>query len=147
MDSVTRFLILSLFHDSNPSGPLINMLKYFCMKFLFCGDIRLSKKIQRRHWNRGFIKGFCNFKKGFFSNLKRRFHEISATIFHDSNSFSTLDSWAKYFWGEVQGFKDISLFVLKRKEMDYHCIEKPYILFLVQYWANLAWMFIYVPNH
>ena len=33
------------------------------------------------------------------------------------------------------------------KEMDYHCIEKPYILFLVQYWANLAWMFIYVPNH
>ena len=33
------------------------------------------------------------------------------------------------------------------KEMDYHCIEKPYILFLVQYWANFAWMFIYVPNH
>ena len=33
------------------------------------------------------------------------------------------------------------------KEMDYHCIEKPYILFLVEYWANFAWMFIDVPNH
>ena len=33
------------------------------------------------------------------------------------------------------------------KELDSHCIENPYILFLVQYWANLAWMFIYAPNH
>ena len=24
-----------------------------------------------------------------------------------------------------------------------HCLEKPYILFIVQCWANLAWMFIY----
>ena len=37
--------------------------------------------------------------------------------------------------------------IKNREEMDYHCIENPYILFLVQYWANLAWMLIYVPNH
>ena len=42
---------------------------------------------------------------------------------------------------------EIPILTLEWKEMDYHCIEKPYILFLVQYWANLAWMFIYVPNH
>ena len=27
------------FHELNPSGPLINMLKWFLLKVRFCGDI------------------------------------------------------------------------------------------------------------
>ena len=36
----TRFSTSSLFHDSNPSGPLINMLKYFRIEFRLRRDIR-----------------------------------------------------------------------------------------------------------
>ena len=32
------------FHDSNPSGPLINRLNYFRILFRFCCDIRVFKK-------------------------------------------------------------------------------------------------------
>ena len=35
----------------------------------------------------------------------------------------------------------VTFLLFYRKEMDYHCIEKPYILFLVQYWANFSWLF------
>ena len=34
--SVTRFF---LFHESKPSGPLINRLNWFCLKVHFRGDI------------------------------------------------------------------------------------------------------------
>ena len=33
------FVIYFLFHESKPSGPLINMLKWFCLKIQFCKDI------------------------------------------------------------------------------------------------------------
>ena len=33
------------------------------------------------------------------------------------------------------------------KKLDYRCIGNPYILFLVQYRTNLAWICIYTPNH
>ena len=38
-----RFFDIFLFHEWNPSGPLINSLKWFCLKISFHGDIR--KKI------------------------------------------------------------------------------------------------------
>ena len=37
------------FHDSNPSGPLINRLKYFRIVFLFRRDIRIFKKLLGVH--------------------------------------------------------------------------------------------------
>ena len=36
---------LHFFHDSNPSRPLINRLKYFRILFRFCWDIRIFKKL------------------------------------------------------------------------------------------------------
>ena len=33
-----------MFHDSNPSEPLINRLKYFHIRFLFCQDIQIGGK-------------------------------------------------------------------------------------------------------
>ena len=35
-----RLLVIFLFHESKPSGPLINILKWFCLKFRFREDIR-----------------------------------------------------------------------------------------------------------
>ena len=32
--------LLAFFHKSNPSGPLVNMLKWFLIKIHFRGDIR-----------------------------------------------------------------------------------------------------------
>ena len=37
--SVTRFL-RNFYHESNPSGPLINRLKWFLLQIRFRGDIR-----------------------------------------------------------------------------------------------------------
>ena len=39
--SVTRFVGIFLSHESNPSGPLINRLKWFCLKIRFRGDIQI----------------------------------------------------------------------------------------------------------
>ena len=33
------------FHDLNPSGPLIKRLKYFGIRFQFCQDIQIFKKL------------------------------------------------------------------------------------------------------
>ena len=35
-----RFFVIFLFHESKPSGPLINRLKWFCLKIRFRKDIR-----------------------------------------------------------------------------------------------------------
>ena len=40
---VTRFSTSSFFHDLNPSGPLINRLKYFRIRFWFRRDIWIFK--------------------------------------------------------------------------------------------------------
>ena len=45
MECVTRFSTSSFFHDSKPSGPLINRLKYFRIRFRFRRDIRIFKKL------------------------------------------------------------------------------------------------------
>ena len=46
---VTRFSTSSFFHDSNPSGSLINRLKYFLIRFRFRRDIRIFKKLHGVH--------------------------------------------------------------------------------------------------
>ena len=38
--SVTRIFVIFLFHESKPSGTLINRLKWFSVKIRFCEDIR-----------------------------------------------------------------------------------------------------------
>ena len=43
-ECATRFLASIYFHYSNPSGSLINMLKYFQILFRFHLDIRIFKK-------------------------------------------------------------------------------------------------------
>ena len=40
---------LHFFHDSNPSGPLINRLKYFRIQFRFRPDIQILKKLRGVH--------------------------------------------------------------------------------------------------
>ena len=40
---------LQFFHDSNPSGPLINRLKYFQIRFRFRRDIQILKKLRIVH--------------------------------------------------------------------------------------------------
>ena len=40
---------LHFFHDSNPSRPLINRLKYFRIRFRFRRDIRIFKKLHGVH--------------------------------------------------------------------------------------------------
>ena len=40
---VTRFSTSRFFHDSNPSGPLINRPKYFRIQLRFCQDIQIFK--------------------------------------------------------------------------------------------------------
>ena len=37
------------FYDSNPSWPLINRLKYFQIRFRFCRDIQILKKLRSVH--------------------------------------------------------------------------------------------------
>ena len=37
------------FHDSTPSGPLINRLKYFRIRFRFRRDIQIFKKLSGVH--------------------------------------------------------------------------------------------------
>ena len=45
------------FHESNPYGPLINMLKWFLLKVRFCGDIReLSDSAQANTARRKTLK-------------------------------------------------------------------------------------------
>ena len=40
MGSVTRFLFIFLFYELKPSGPLMNRLKWFCLKIRFREDVR-----------------------------------------------------------------------------------------------------------
>ena len=47
--SVSRDFWPPFFHDSNPSSPLINRLKYFQMQFWFCWDFRIFKKLRSVH--------------------------------------------------------------------------------------------------
>ena len=47
--SVSRDFDLQFFHYLNPSGPLINKLKYFLIRFRFRRDIRIFKKIRVVH--------------------------------------------------------------------------------------------------
>ena len=35
-----EIFVIFLFHESKPSGPLINRLKWFCLKIRFRGNIR-----------------------------------------------------------------------------------------------------------
>ena len=44
-ECVTRFLTSINFHDSNPSRPLMNRLKYFQIRFQFRWDIWIYKKL------------------------------------------------------------------------------------------------------
>ena len=46
---VTRFSTSRFFHDSNPSGPLINRPKYFRIQLRFCQDIQIFKKLRGVH--------------------------------------------------------------------------------------------------
>ena len=46
---VTRFSTSSFFHYLNPSGPLINRLKYFRIRFRFRQDIKMFKKLLGVH--------------------------------------------------------------------------------------------------
>ena len=43
------FWLSFFFHDSNPSGPLINRLKYFRIRFRFRRDIKILKKLCSVH--------------------------------------------------------------------------------------------------
>ena len=38
--AVSQDFCINFFHESNPSGPQINRLKWFCLKICFRGDIR-----------------------------------------------------------------------------------------------------------
>ena len=44
-----EIFFLHFFHDLNPSRPLINRLKYFPIRFQFCQDIQVLKKLSRMH--------------------------------------------------------------------------------------------------
>ena len=44
-ECVTRFQTSSFFHDSNPSGPMINKLKYFRIQFRNPGNILKNFKL------------------------------------------------------------------------------------------------------
>ena len=58
-ECVTRFLTSLFFHDSNPSGPLINRAKYFRIRFWFRQDIRIVKKLHGVHHTAELDSAVC----------------------------------------------------------------------------------------
>ena len=71
-DNVIRILTPVFFHDSNPTGSIIHMLKYLHIWFKLRRDIRVCKKLQ-----------FKSDLYKFFSFLKRKFTKILTLLFHD----------------------------------------------------------------
>ena len=49
MDVCHDIFDIYFFHDSNPSGPLINSLKYLLFQFRFRRDIQIFKKLSGLH--------------------------------------------------------------------------------------------------
>ena len=83
-----------LYHDSNPSRPVIYLLKYFCLWFRLCKYICISQILC------GVIK-----QK---SHVSRDFRPLF--VFYDLNPSGPLINRIKYFWIRFRFHWDIQIF-------------------------------------
>ena len=80
---------LHFFHDSNPSRPLINRLKYFRILFRFRRDIRILKKLRGVHPTAESDSAVC------IILVKYAELQYPEVFIKAKNTFRTLLSWIK----------------------------------------------------